>query len=150
MQSLLIPALNDAYARLEKRTPTTKTKLVYVDIENVAPLDLPRFMLENNIPDSASFGGEPNGYDAFDRACLVYETIIPTSDKDKLEFNRRTFQTIAFKSVFEALTNAGYTRHGCNSHLFKQFDDATVYDMYMAGDFDRLARYYSLSFTKSN
>ena len=150
MQNLLRSALNDAYALLEKRTPTTKTEFVYVCIEDVRPLDLPRFMADNGIPDTADFGGEPNAYDSFDRVCLVYDKEVPTTAKDKMDFRRRTFPTIASKYVFDALTKAGYSRHGCNSGLFKQFDGTTVYGMYKAGDFDQLEKFYSLNFTKSN
>jgi len=42
----------------------------------------------------------------------------------------------------------GYKRTGYNSGLLKQFDDTTVYDMYISKDFDRLVKYYSLPFVK--
>ena len=39
-----------------------------------------------------------------------------------------------------------YKRVGYNHAQAKQFDDKTVYDMYIDGDFDRLVEYYSLRF----
>lgn len=41
----------------------------------------------------------------------------------------------------------GDKRQGFNSGLLKQFDDTTVYDMYMNDEWDRLVKYYSLPFT---
>ena len=69
-------------------------------------------------------------------------------DKDKLKFRRKRFSTIAFKRVFDLLTTNGYKRVGFNSGLLRDYKDTTVYDMYMENDFDRLVKYYSLSFVK--
>lgn len=147
MKDLLKTALADALVLLDMQTPTTK--LLRTDsksIMNVKPTDLLQFMKDNDIPDDAVFDGIDNGYDGWDDFVLSWDVKVPTTDADKLKFKRKRFRDIAWKEVYNLLLANGYTRGGyCTSHL-KQFDDTTVYDMYMAGDFDRLVTYYSLPF----
>ena len=52
-------------------------------------------MKENNIPDTAWFGGKPNSYDAFDEVCLCYDVKIPTTDKEKLKYKKEKFTNTA-------------------------------------------------------
>ena len=148
MKELIIQTLNEAFVTLERRTPQTKSEAVYVNIEDVSPFDIVEFMKDNNIPDTASFSGKPNSYDAFDEVCLSYDIQVPTNDKEKLKYKRHMFNTIAFKSLQEVLTKNGYKIVGFSSGLLKEFDDTTVYDMYMNKEFDRLVKYYSLRFIK--
>ena len=152
MKDLLILALNNAFIILEKRTPQTKVVTEYIYIDDIKPLDIAKFMKANNIPDNAYFGGKPNSYDSFDEICLCYDVVIPTTEKEKLKFKKDQFSIIAFKFIFDLLTKNeykhGYKRIGFNSALLKDFDNTTVYDMFINNDFDRLEKYYSLSFTK--
>ena len=115
-------------------------------IFDVSPLNIVQFMKDNNIPDDAYFGGIDNGDDGYSDICLCYDVIIPTTDKEKLNYKRKRFNTVAHKFVYDLLLNNGYKRVGFNSGLLKQFDDTTVYDMFINKDFDRLVKYYSLSF----
>ena len=147
MKTLIIQALNDALIKLDKITPQTKKIVKQVNIDNVKPLDIVTFMKENDIPDTAYFGGKENSYDAFNEICLCYDINIPTTDKDKLIFKRHRFSTIAFKSVYDLLTSNGFKRVGFNSGLLKEFNDTTVYDLFINNEFDRLVKYYSLSFS---
>lgn len=149
MKDLITQALNNAFLVLEKQVPQTKLKAVYVNIDDVSPLNIVSFMKENNVPDTACFGGKPNGYDAFDQVCLCYDVDIPTTDDDKLKFKRNRFSNIAWTKVYASLTQNGYKRVGFNSGLLKEFDDTTVYDMFINKDFDRLVKYYSLSFDET-
>ena len=148
MKELIIQSLNTAFTVLEKRTPLTKKKAESVSIIDINPIDIPSFMKTNNIPNDASFDGRDNGYDAWDDILLSWEIDIPTTDKDKLKFKRDKFSSIAFKLVYDLLIKNGYKRVGYSSSLLKQFDDTTVYDMYINKDFDRLVKYYSLPFVK--
>lgn len=150
MKEILIGILGDAFAKLERQVPQTKKQVVYVNIDDVAPLSIPQFMQDNGIPDDASIGGKPNGYDSFDEVCLIYDIDVPTTEKDRLAFKRKTFTSIVWYKVFHLLTGNGYKRVGFNSGLLKQFDDTTIYDMYVAQDFDRLVKYYSLYFVPDN
>lgn len=147
-KDLMIQALDDAFTKIEKITPQTKVDVKYVNIEDAKPSDIVDFMKENNIPENAYFGGKSNGYDGFDQVCLCYDIDVPTTDKEKLKFKKGKFTQIAFEKVFQILTINGYKRVGFNSGLLKQFDDTTIYDMYINKDFDRLVKYYSLYFTK--
>lgn len=149
MRKLMIKALNDAYIKVVRSVPHTKMQATSISIQDVRPLDITDFMLRNDIPDDATFGGNDNGYDAWDDICLCWDIIVPTTDKDKLEFKRKRFSSdVAFRKVYNLLLANGYKRIGSNSALFKEFDDTTVYDMYVNKDIDRLEKYYSLFFNK--
>lgn len=148
MKDLIIKALNDAYAKFDKTIPLTKKEDKFISIVGVNPFNIVQFMKNNNVPNDAVFGGTDNGYDGWNDTGLCWDIDIPTTDKDKIEFKRNKFSTKAFKFIFDILTTNGYKRVGFNSGLLKQFDDTTVYDMYINNDYDRLVAYYSLSFTK--
>lgn len=146
MKDLIVTALNEAYENINNRIPQTKKETVYAYIEDVEPLELVDFMKSNNIPDNAYFGGEPNSYDSFDRVCLCWQIDVLTTDKDRLKFVKTQFNN-SFGKVNKFLSDNGYKRKGFNSGLLRQFDDTTVYDMYINKDFDRLVEYYSLYFS---
>lgn len=147
MKDLILPALNDAYTKLEKQIPSTKNDLVEVCIDDVNPMDLPQFMVDNNIPEDAWFGTEESQtLGSCTRVLLLYDIKIPTTDKDKLLYKRKRYTSIAFSCISNVLLVNGYKRKGFNSGLLKSFDDTTVYDMYINKEYDRLVNYYSLSF----
>jgi len=148
MKELIIRTLDNAHSLLEKQVPKTKKKTKCVSIQEVNPLELSSFMKSNNIPNDAYFTGTDNGYDAWDDVVLAWEIEIPTTEKDKLIFKRKRFSSIAFKHVYKLLTKNAYKRVGYNTSLLKEFDDTTIYDMYINKDFDRLVKYYLLSFKK--
>lgn len=147
MKDLLIVALGDAYILLEKQVPKTKKQAVYVNIDHVRPIDLIQFMKDNGIPEDADFAGKPNGYDSFDEICLCYDIEVPTTEKERMAFKIRKFESIAASKVYNVLRSHGYRRKGFNSGLLKQFDDTTVYDMFVSENLDRIVEYYSLQFT---
>lgn len=149
MKDLIIQALDGAIIKFDKQIPLTKKETKYINITNIKPLDIGNFIKENNLPDDVYFGGKPNGYDSFDEVCLCYEVFVPTTEKEKLKFKQKNFSTIAFKFVYDTLTNNGYKRVGFNTGLLKEFDNTTVYDMYINKEFDRLVKYYSLPFVKN-
>lgn len=161
MKELIIQALNDAFALLEKQVPQTKKKAKTISILHVKPLELVSFMKTNNIPDDADFSGKDNGYDAWDDIVLAWEVDVPTSEKEKLEFKNYRFHDIAFKKVYELLTTNGYKRvtdrnqgritykkRSNTISYIVMFDNNTVYEMYINKDFDRLVEYYSLYYIK--
>lgn len=152
MKELIIEALDSAYEKFKNTIPLTKKQTEYVSIDGISPLKLPEFMKENDIPQDAWLGGKPNGYDSFDEVCLCYDIDMPTNEKEKDKYRKTRFTDYAWRAVYEKLIkeNTGYKRVGYNSGLLKQFDDTTVYEMYMAKDFDRLVAYYSLPFSKIN
>lgn len=152
MKELIIEALDSAYEKFIKTIPLTKNQTEYVNIQDVEPMKLSDFMKENDIPETAWFGGKPNGYDSFDEICLCYDIEVPTTEKEKETYRKEKFRSYAWHSVYDKLMkeNNGYKRVGYNTGLLRQFDDTTVYEMYMAKDFDRLLAYYSLPFSKTS
>lgn len=146
MKELIIQALNEAILIINKQIPQTKGKRIEINIEDVSPLKIVQFMKDNNIPDDAWFGGKDNGNDGYNEICLCYTGKIPTTEKDKLTFCKKRFTDIAWCKVYELLLANGYMRVGYSTFFLKEFDDTTVYDMYITNDFDRLVKYYSLPF----
>lgn len=147
MRDLLIVALGEAFTLLEQQVPKTKKQAVYVSIEDISPRNLQQFMQDNGIPDDAYFAGKSDKYDTYCEACLCYDIEVATTAMDQLKFKVDRFQSVAWSKVSPLLKSHGYKRSGFNSGLLKQFDDTTIYDMFVSGDFDRLVKYYSLPFT---
>ena len=107
------------------------------------------FIKANKIPKDCYFGGTDNGYDGYSDFCLCWDIKVPFTDKEQATHNKKAFNSwVAFRTVYKWLTNEGYIRVGFNSGLLKEFDNTTVFDMYMEKDFDRLTKYYSLYFKK--
>lgn len=148
MLGFLKIALKDAFDTLEARVPQTKKKVLSKSILDVDPIDLISFMKKNNIPDDAYFDGRDNGYDGWNDILLSWDIDVPTTKEDKLKFKKRTFSDIAFKKIYDLLTVNGYKRVGYNTALLKEYDNTTIYDMYLNNEFDRLVKYYSNPFKK--
>lgn len=148
MKELITKALNEASELLDKQIPHTKKERRSISIEDVSPLELNRFMLDNNIPSNASFSveGDSEAFFVTSYACLEWDIRIPVTEKDRLEFKRRRFERIAWKAVYNILIAAGYKRRGFNSGLLKGFKDTNLYSLFVNGEYDRLVDYYSLMF----
>ena len=150
MKELIMQALDEAFLAMGRAIPQTKAKTESISILDVNPLDIPSFMRDNNIPDNACFSGRDNGYDAWDDILLSWEIQVPTTEGDKMKFLRDGFTSRAWRHVYDVLLKNGYKRVGYNTGLLKEFDDTTVYDMFINADFDRLVKYYSLPFALNN
>jgi hypothetical protein len=148
MKDLIIQALDSAFLKLESQVPLNKKKFKSLSIMDVKPTELASFMLDNNIPDTAYFDGNDNGNDGWDDILLTWEIYVPTNEDDNLKFKKNRFTDIAWRFIYKLLITSGYKRVGYNTGLLKEFNDTTVYDMYINKDFDRLVRYYSLAFVK--
>lgn len=146
---LIVEAMNHAFDVMKKQVPVKKSVTQSISIMDVKPTELIQFMKDNNVPDTASFDGRDNGYDGWDDILLSWQVEVDTTDGDKLAFKKKRFTDISWKYVYEALTNDGYVRQGVCSSLLKQFDNTTLYDMYMNGEWDRIETYYALRFVKS-
>lgn len=152
MQALIKEALDAKFADILKSIPTTKEALREIEIGDIRPVDIADFMRDNGIPSDAKFSvKEEEAWGFSTRADFVpsiyYYEQVPTDDKDRQAHIETRFKNGYFKPVFDILTANGYKRIGSISSAFKAFDDTTPYKMYMAGDFERLEKYYSLSFT---
>lgn len=143
MKDIIINALNDAWELFKKRIPETKKEIVYNDIEYISPQSIASFIVEYKIPVNCWFGSDEQ-----ENICICYDIDIPTTDKDKDKFRKEKFSGVAWNFIYKAMINNGYKRIGFNSGLLKEFDDTSVYEMYVNKDFDRLVKYYSLSFIR--
>ena len=141
MQDILIPALHEAFAKVNSQVPATKRSTSSIDISDVNPVDLSKFMLDNNVPSDAEF----DGYDGVTR--LAWGINIPTTPDDHLKFKRKRFQSVAWHMIYPKLLSAGY-KISSGGNEFKKFTGVNLYDCYTNGDFDTLVDYYSLSFKK--
>lgn len=148
MKELMIQALEEAFVKVNHAIPKTKKKFESVSIMDVNPIDLITFMEKNEIPETASFGGRDNGHDGWNDILLEWTIYVPTTEKDNLTFLRKQFVNYAWRAMYDLLLQNGYKRVGYNTGHLAQFDDTTVYDMYINKEFDRLEKYYSLPFVK--
>lgn len=146
MKDLLITALDEAFTKLQKETPQTKKTVKQISISDVKPLELTKFITDNNIPLDCWFGGIDNGYDGYSDICLNWYIEVPTTEKEKFKYNNDRFNSIACKLIYNTLTNNGFKRIGFNSGLLRDFNDTSVYKMYIEKDYERLVKYYSLYF----
>jgi len=147
MKDLIKQALAVAIIILENSIPQTKLKVVEdISLDDINPIDIAKYMKDNNIPDNAYFMGIDNGDDGYSRYCLAYDIQIPTTDKDKDKYRKERFTSYAFKQVYDLLIKNGYKRISSWSSSYKEFDKKTVYEMFTNNEFDRLVQYYSLSF----
>lgn len=146
MKDLIIPALELALSETLKTVPQTKTKVEMLSVIDVNPLGIQEFMTQNNIPNDAYFGGRENGYDAWDDICICWDTQIPTTDREKNKHINQAFTNKAFLLIQKTLLKNGYKRVSFDSGLLKEFHDTTVYQMFANKNYDRLVKYYSLSF----
>ena len=149
MKNIIIQALDTAFDVVSSHARQTKTVVKSVSIMDVEPLKIKEFIKANKIPKDCYFDGKDNGYDGYSDFCLCWDIKVPFTDKEQASHNKKTFNSwLAFRTVYKWLTNEGYIRVGFNSGLLKEFDNTTVFDMYMEKDFDRLTKYYSLYFKK--
>lgn len=147
MREIIIATLEDLMKKVLSSTPQTKKQPKYLDILDVEPIKLIEFMRDNDIPSDAYFSGIDNGYDGWSHIVIEWLIDVPTTDKDKLQYQKNTFNSSS--SVAKALVHNGYKRKPLYSNEFKEFANTTVYDMYVSGDFDKLVKYYSLSWVKA-
>ena len=144
MKELIAKALLEAFILLNKQEYTKKRECTSICVSTISPFELVDFLLENEIPKDCWFTVDENQIDV----CVTYNIMVNATDTDILKRKRNRFQSIAFRYVYTTLIENGYKRVGFNTGLLKEFDDTTVYDMYMNNDWNRLEKYYSLYFKK--
>ncbi len=149
MKEFVIQALAEALILLEKRVPKEKTEVVTVNISDVNPFELAKFIKENNIPETAHFSTSQDDTYAVGmwyEPVLSYDKKVPTTEKEQLKYKKDKYNDCVFPILYKLLTANGYKRKGFNSGLLADFKDTTVYDMYINNDIERLMKYYSIYF----
>jgi len=144
MKELLIKALDSAFELLEKQIPQTRRKVKSLSIYYVYPTDLPKFLIDNNVPSACSFN--------WDTASIDWYVEVPITEEIKLAFQRTKFTRLADIAIHKLLTENGYKRQGYNSNIntFDSLQDGyqTLFDMYIYKYFDKIVDYYSLYYAK--
>lgn len=148
MKNLIIQVLTKTINRLKDSVPKTKKIHESINVDEVKPVDMPKFMADNNIPASAFFSNfrDENDYFGEDEIHLVWTEIVDTNEIDKTKSVKKRFSTAAFKDVYGILCANGYKRVGTGSKALREFGCTDTYKMYVSGDYDRLVDYYSLHF----
>ena len=67
---------------------------------------------------------------------------------EKEEAVKEKFNANAYSRAAKKLKELGYVRHGFPSNLLAEFDDTSIYDMFVNKEFDRLAKYFGLGWSK--
>ena len=148
MEDLIIKALEDFLEKLTEWSPKTYKISEYVDISEVSPKDLAKFMEENNIPDEAIFNGEPNGYDGW---CpwviyLSWKVDVPTNNEQKQEYIEKKFKNENFRRVGNVLKPLGYEILSCDNKIAKC--NELIYNWLINKEYEKIVNYFSQRFAK--
>lgn len=152
MKDVIKKVLDEVFDIVENYEYTITPKYIRheISIFDVSPIELPKFMIDNNIPSNAEFAGIENGYDAFSDFVLEwYEEVPMTDDEIKIQIDskkREKFRRIVLKTLRETLSL--YVNEYRFRAPFKEMKKAPIYDMYVSGDIDGLVDYYLEIFIK--
>jgi len=129
------------------KAPKYRVATKTIEITDIKPYDIKSFMDEENIPKSAWFDSKEDAYDSFSYGTyLSWEVEILATKEFKLKIVKYKFETTVLSHVYNRLISNGYKRKGFNSSFLREFDNTTVFDMYINKQWSRLEKYYSLSF----
>jgi len=133
----------------EVSAPQTKQETRSLEISQVDPADILEFMEENKVPlADAWFSSCSDQYEQSDAIYVKWTVKVPTTVRDKENYVRRKVNHNALLRISSAFKALGYKRVGVRSSAFKPFDDTSVYDMFISGEWERLEQYYLLMFKK--
>lgn len=140
MKDLLQKALDLAYKNCSEKAKLRRNiKYASIDIDTVKPLELRKFMADNDIPDDAKFSINQ------DSDCAKLEWVIsdkPYSDDECNSWIKSVFSIYADHFIYTILCDAGYTAllHGSIA--------SEIYDLYMSKDFKSIMDFYSKEYSK--
>lgn len=155
IKDALITLEKDILTRMANKPPKVNQPKE-ANITEVMPVDIAKFMRDNNIPATADFDGEDNGYDGWEVGTLyltwTVERLANQSEKDAMVHRR--FNANAFPRIAKVMQAKNYKRL---TPTLKEIKKHTVdlegkyikYNYiaaYRAGDFDKLAEYFKLYF----
>ena len=143
MKQIIKTALKDTFDNLTRKLPNFKNNFHTISIMDVEPLRLVEFMKDNNIPSTAEFSGNDNGYDGYDDFVLLWTTQIPMEQKDKDKFIKDRFDRNAVTFIHQALIKEGYYKKSFDSVLYREFTKESLYNRYLSSDFETIVKYYS-------
>lgn len=150
MKNLIILALDKAYERSKKDAPEIKYDVTKSDnINGMSVGQLLSFIKENNIDSEALVCADTESSDVFVSVRLNLYNKIPLTEQEREYAVRGNFDRYAaMGAVRIMLETNGYKSKDVDRNKLKAFNDMSVYDMYMAENFDILVDFYSLFFDK--
>lgn len=141
--------LSSIVSKYEASAPKTKKEIRAIEISGVYPENILVFMEDNKIPlADAWFSGCSDMYEQSDAVYVKWPVKVPTTPADRENYVRRKLNSNATLHISMALKELGYSCVTAVSGAFKSFSDTSVYDMFTAGEWQRLEQYYLLSFKK--
>ena len=150
MKNLIISALDKAYKQSVHDAPKIKYNVLKSeDINGMSVNQLLSFIKEKNIDQDALVSVDTESSDVHLSVNLNLYIKIPLTEEEREYAVRGIFDRYAaMNAVRNILQNNGYKTKNVDRDKFKDFNYISVYDMYMANNFDLLVDLYSLFFDK--
>lgn len=148
MKNLIILALDEAYERSKKDAPEIKYNVTKSDNINGMPVNqLLSFIKENNIDPEALVSVDTESSNVFVSVHLNLYNKIPLTAEEKEDAVRGIFNRYAAKdAVRKMLLKNGYREKNADRTKLTSYRGMSLYDMYVAEEFDFLVDYFSLFF----
>jgi hypothetical protein len=151
MENIIKRKLTECYDSLGTFSPMKKQqKEVYVGGGNISELldIVENIVLTENIDKNDIRFISNTNYSMDGDIIAIFDIEVPKTKNDLDIEKEKKFKNKYFKVVFDEMIKKGYKRVGFSSHLLKEFDDTTVFKMFLNKDFDRLTKYFSIFFVK--
>lgn len=148
MKNLIILALDKAYQRAIHDAPEIKYDVTKSgSISGMTVSQLLSFIKENNIDPDAVVSADTESSDVFVSVHLNLYNKIPLTAEEKEDAVRGIFNRYAAKdAVGKMLLNNGYREKNADRTKLTSYRGMSLYDMYVAEEFDFLVDYFSLFF----
>lgn len=148
MKNLIILALDEAYKRSKKDAPEIKYDVTKSgSISGMTVSQLLSFIKENNINPEAVVSVDTESSDVFISVRLNLYNNIPLTEQEREYAVRGNFDRYAaMGAVRIMLENNGYKSKYVDRDKLMMYKTMSLYDMYMAKEFDFLVNYFSLFF----
>lgn len=148
MKNLIILALKKAHQRAIHDAPEIKYDVTKSDNINGMPVNqLLSFIKENNIDPEALVSVDTESSNVFVSVHLNLYNKIPLTAEEKEDAVRGIFNRYAAKdAVGKMLLNNGYREKNADRTKLTLYRGMSLYDMYVAEEFDFLVDYFSLFF----
>lgn len=148
MKNLIILALEEAHQRAIRDTPKIKYDVTKSDnINGMSVNQLLSFIKEKNIDPEALVSVDTESSDVFVSVHLNLYNKTPLTAEEKEDAVRGIFNRYAAKdAVGKMLLNNGYREKNADRIKLTLYRGMSLYDMYVAEEFDFLVDYFSLFF----
>ena len=143
MKEIVLPVLQQVYeSAIADAEKESVRKYQYSPIGQMNIDKLQQYMVKNNIPASAELVVIDS------EITIKWEKNIPLTTKEKEEYVEKCVNYRNFTLVDNSIYEKGYKRKAISRIRLSDFNDTSVYHMFIKKEYDRLQKYYSLFFTK--